>query len=211
MMIKKVGYFSTLRNPTNRDCSFNQKHWHWSHCDGDPAPTIHSLLRLYPNGSVSCAENLSTLLHNHYHNCRAQPRWVNEISKFFRENPREMEYPSTLSVLFFLNRAVSINCSAPRNHPFLWFLHRQNSTKKSEQSFLSSDSTSLEKSPSQSRKLIWVMISEYLRIISKSTTINQQGKGNTFGYLGMENLTEPSWHLRCTERLELMIIPWPRL
>ena len=35
-----------------------------------------------------------------------------------------------------------------------------------------------------------------LRIINKSTTINQQGKGNTFGYLQIKNLRESSFSVQ---------------
>ena len=48
-----------------------------------------------------------------------------------------------LSFLFILNRAMSISCSAPRNLPSST---ANTPPPKSEQSILSSDSTSLEKS-----------------------------------------------------------------
>ena len=50
-----------------------------------------------------------------------------------------------LSFLFIMNRVMSINCSAPRNLPSST-ANTPHTLPKSEQSILSSDSTSLEKS-----------------------------------------------------------------
>ena len=95
------------------------------------------------------------LLSNHYHNFRAQPGWVNYISECSGDNSKVM------------NLLLTVSCSWTEQwtsivqHPGISPSSNSSTGKtppKSEQSILSSDFTSWEKSPSQSRKssgLIW--------------------------------------------------------